>query len=69
MIKYDPQNPFQERAEHWGRDYVETFDAAGRLEKVKRFDAEQLRQVLVLPGIQKSVRQAAARRLKKLKEE
>jgi hypothetical protein len=45
---------------------VETIDAEGRLRKVKDFGVEQLRQVLALDGLQKSVRDAAERRLKAL---
>ncbi len=45
---------------------VQTFDAEGRLAKVKTFGRNELRQVLALPGVQKSVMVAATRRLKKL---
>ena len=45
---------------------VETIDTVGRLARVKEFGAEELRQVIDLPGVQVTVRVAAERRLKKL---
>jgi hypothetical protein len=66
-MKHDPNNPFQEKAPvGWGIDHVETYDAQGRLDKVKRFNADQLRQVIALSDVQKAVRLAAERRLRKL---
>jgi hypothetical protein len=44
----------------------ETVDAEGRIEAVKRFDADQCHAVLALPSVQVSVRKAAERRLRKL---
>ena len=44
-------------------------DASSRLARVKEMGAEQLRQVIALPGCQKSVVKAAQRRLKKLEAE
>lgn len=48
---------------------VQAIDAQSRLDMVKRFGPEELRRVLALPGVQKTVRQAAERRLKKLEAE
>lgn len=45
---------------------VQAVDAQSRLDMVKGFGPEELRQVLALPGVQQTVRQAAERRLKKL---
>jgi len=73
--KVEPQtpvtNPFRESPpDGWkGIEFVETVDAQDRLEKVREFDAEQLRAVMALPGVQKIVRQAAERRLRKLESE
>jgi len=47
-------------------DGMEYVDVENRLMRVKEMDAEQLRQVIALPGCQKSVVKAAAARLKKL---
>jgi hypothetical protein len=52
-------NPF--KTETWN-----TFGTRDRLNLVKGFNAEQLRDVIALPQCQKSVVQAAQRRLKKL---
>lgn len=45
---------------------VQTIDAEGRLRRLKEFGTAELWQVLELDGVQKSVREAAERRLKKL---
>jgi hypothetical protein len=45
---------------------VETVDAAGRIESVKKFDAKQCHAALKLPGLQATVRQAIERRQKAL---
>lgn len=42
------------------------FDAASRLEAVKRFSASQCREALAMSDLQATVRQAALRRLRKL---
>lgn len=61
-----PANPFL--CPEYGPN-VQTIDAPGRLRKVKSFGVAELRQVLALPDVQKTVRQAAERRLKKLEKE
>jgi len=43
--------------------------AADRLDTVKRFDAAQCRAALTLPDLQKTVRTAVERRLRKLEQE
>jgi hypothetical protein len=45
---------------------VQTVDAAGRIESVKKFDAKQCRAALKLPDLQATVRQAIERRQKQL---
>jgi hypothetical protein len=58
-------NPF--RYKHaLGGGYVQAIDAESRLRMVKTFGPDELRAVIHLPGIQKTVREAAERRLKKL---
>ncbi|HEY9282345.1 MAG TPA: hypothetical protein VIP46_02725 [Pyrinomonadaceae bacterium] len=48
---------------------VQTIDAPGRLRLVKTYGPDKLRQVIALPGVQKTVREAAERRLRKLEKE
>lgn len=62
-LEHNPNNPFQKII---CGDWVETFSGEDRLRKIKEFNVEQLRQVIVLPGVQKTVKQAAERRLRKL---
>ncbi len=72
MRKFDPNNPFQEKQPQGSYPpYWETYDAPGRLDRVKMFSEHQLEQALALPDryLQKAVRVAAERRLKKLREE
>lgn len=45
---------------------VQAIDAQSRLNMVKEFGTEELRAVMGLPDVQKTVRRAAERRLKKL---
>ena len=58
-------NPFASSV-HPGSQWV---DADSRLECVKEFSAEQCRAALKLPDLQKSVRLAIERRLRKLAKE
>lgn len=63
-------NPFRRLAPPgWGIQFVETIDAQSRLDMVRKFDAEQLRAVISMPGVQKAVRLAAERRLRSLERE
>jgi hypothetical protein len=50
---------------HWSQ----TCDAADRMEAVKGFSVAQLRQALALPDLQKTVRERAEARLRKLEKE
>lgn len=66
-MQHDPSNPFREKAPPgYPVEYVETYNGQDRIDKVRTFNAEQLRQAIALPGVQKSVKQAAERRLRKL---
>jgi hypothetical protein len=60
-------NPFPYKAPPgYGVEYLEAIDAQSRLEKVREFTANQLREVIALPGVQKTIQQAAERRLRKI---
>lgn len=60
-------NPFQKLAPPgYGITHTEAIDSQSRLDMVRRFNADELRAVISLPGVQKAVRQAAERRLRKL---
>lgn len=67
MSKRNPDNPFESSEMVWGH-YPQAVDAESRMSMIKSFDADQLRKVLALPGVQKSARLAAERRLKKLEQ-
>lgn len=60
-------NPFA-RTLHGGLN-CEIQDADGRLTALRTFTAAECRAVLALPGIQKGVREAAERRLRKMERE
>jgi len=63
----DPSNPFQRDCEPYvGVPYVQDVTAYDRADRLKGFNVEQLRQVVALPGVQTSVKEAAERRLRKL---
>ena len=58
-------NPFAKRSTGpFG--WTQTCTADDRIRLVKGFSAEQCRQVIVLTGVQKTVRTAACQRLRKL---
>lgn len=57
-------NPFEQKTFE-GR-VVQAIDADSRVRMVKRMDVAALEQVLVLPGVQKTVLLAAQRRLRAL---
>jgi hypothetical protein len=46
--------------------YSEWFDAQSRLDRVKEFNLPQLAAALEVPGLQKTVRTAIERRMKRL---
>lgn len=48
---------------------VEAIDVASRIEIVKELDAEECHAALKVPGLQKIVRQAVERRLRRLAKE
>ena len=50
-------------------DHMEWCDATSRIERVRTFNAEECRWVIALRGVQKTVRQAAERRLRKLQKQ
>lgn len=58
------RNPFSSYLPGIGR--VQTYDAASRLDEVQEFSARQLRAALKVKGLQKAVRAAIERRLRKL---
>lgn len=62
----DKNNPFQKPASYAPSGYTEAIDTQTRLEEVRRFTGNQLRQVIELKGVQKTVRVAAERRLRKM---
>lgn len=62
-------NPFRHASGFRDVPHVETVDAKDRLEAVKSFNAAELRAVIDLPNVQKTVRVAAERRLRKLAKE
>lgn len=62
----DENNPFQKRADYAPSGYTEAIDTQTRLEDIRRFTGNQLRQVIELTGVQKAVRLAAERRLRKM---
>lgn len=65
----NPKNPFEEEAPaHYPVRFLQTIDAPGRMDKVKLFNAHELRLVIELPGVQKAVRLAAERRLRKMEQ-
>jgi hypothetical protein len=57
------RNPFQMELGGYG---CETVDAGGRLEAVKSFSKMDCRAALKMPDLQKTVRQAIERRLKRM---
>ena len=57
------QNPFMYEA--YGT-LVGTMNAEDRIHELSRFGVEKLRQVIALPGVQRTVKRAAEQRLKKL---
>ena len=57
------ENPFLHEA--YG-SLVGTMNAQDRIQELKKFDIEKLRQVIALPGVQVTVRKAAERWLRKL---
>lgn len=60
-------NPFSKPAPGgFGIDHMVTYDAQSRIEMVRAFNPSQLRAAIALPGVQKTVSDAARRRLKKL---
>lgn len=59
-------NPFQSSIKKFGGGFTQTVDVEGRIALVKRFDAAQLESALQVPGLQKTVRLAIERRLRKL---
>ena len=64
----DPNNPFQYM--YHGRK-VETLVVEERLYRIKQgeFDADDLRKIIKLPDVQKTVKTAAERRLRKLEKQ
>lgn len=61
------ENPFRHPGiPSLGIEYTYTCDAESRLRMVKNFNIDQLKAVLALTDIQKQVRLAAERRLRKL---
>lgn len=61
------KNPFQAKGlPGFGLEHIETVDAQSRLEEVRTFNVGQLRAVIAMPRLQKTVKQAAERRLRKL---
>jgi hypothetical protein len=70
VLKRNPKNPFQQEEPRNRSGYSETFDSESRLRRIKEFGIDQLRAVLTeVPDLQKSVRLAAERRLRKLERE
>lgn len=64
------KNPFRKPGlPGFGLEYTETVDAQGRLEEVRTFNTNQLRAVIAMPNVQKTVKLAAERRLRKLERE
>jgi hypothetical protein len=59
------ENPFLSR--EYGMD-VQAMDAVSRLDKVREFSTNQLKTALDVQGLQKSVRLAIERRLRKLEQ-
>jgi hypothetical protein len=63
----DNKNPFI-TGSAWGHK-IQAFDAQSRLDMIKHFDREQLQAVVTMPGVQKTVKQAAERKLRKLEKQ
>lgn len=59
-------NPFLHPSGIPGIGMLQASDALSRIDAMKSFSEEQLRAVVALPGVQKIVRAAALRRLKKM---
>lgn len=66
--KLDPNNPFQYM--YCGRK-VETLVVEDRLHRIRQgeFSADGLRMIINLPNVQKTVKTAAERRLRKLEKQ
>jgi hypothetical protein len=63
------ENPFRYTKNILGRDrQLEAVDAKSRVTMLQGFGPDQLRAVVAMPDVQKSVRTAAERRLRKLGE-
>jgi len=60
------QNPFVNRIPGLHGEPTYTFDVASRLARVREFNLEQLQQALAVPDLQKTVKTAIARRIRKL---
>lgn len=59
------KNPF-ETGRVYGGHVIQHLGAVDRIERVKRFDADQCRAALTLPDLQKTVLAAIERRLRAL---